>query len=318
MGAPGSAIVGLAMAMVSVTQLSKDVAELERQTTAIRLKAEEKKLVERERLQQVRDKQQDYANRHAEAVAEAMEEHERQMNNVLERAERECSAVAEEKAQGMQRIRDAEDRSAELEAEVRELEKRWRQLNSQMDAHTAMHERKSQELIDDTNRLVQEREDGTRHAIQCTTLFTSEMQESSLVTIIGMQDEAKVHVAGAESGAKVRTRFQEFYDTLQSQKAMELSPEALHEAKMQLLQAWADDWVHHTHQNVPDTPAVLCAPPEQTMKPLSPTRVRQKETSLKVATMQQLQQQQEQELQELQEQPQRQSMIGWCDLHVPN
>jgi len=96
---------------------------------------------------------------------------------------------------------------------------------------------------------------------------------------------------------------------LQSQKVMAaaMSADALQEAKIQLLQAWLDDWVGHTGKTVPETPAVLSAPLEQTLKPLSPNRVRAKDTSLTVAIKQQQQQQQQQE-----------SVIAWCDLNVPS
>lgn len=282
--------------MASCTQLRSEIAELERQTVAIRLKGEEKMEAERTRLQQVHNQREAFAASHAEAMREAADEHERQMMNAMERAERKLAEAAEHKAQALQRIREAEQRSEELETESRELSQRWRLLNSQLDANEAKHEGKVQEVLRDTDMAVLEREEGTKRAIHSTTLFASEMQEISLAAIADMQEDAKTNVKGAESRSLERSRFEEFYNTLQSHKVMELTPEALLESKVQLLQAWLDDWVGHTGKAVPEEQTFLSAPLGPTLTPLSSSRSRAKDIALQKAAMQQL---------------------TWCNLNVP-
>lgn len=288
--------------VVGVNQLQKNVADTERQTVALRLQGEQKMEAERERLRQVQATRKEFAELHAQALQEAADEHAQQMSNALDRAERQCAEAAEEKAAGMKRIKEANERSAALEAEFRELETRWRLLNGQLDTNEANHEAGCQDVMQKTSRAVYEKEEGTRRVIHSTTLFASEMQEISLRAIADMQDEAKVAVASAEGGARRRTRFQEFYDMLQSHKAMELSPESATQAQMDMLKAWLDDWVENTGQAVPQQPPLLFTPVGQTLAPLSPTRVRAKDIHLKKASFQQEQQQ---------------PALDWCPLNAP-
>jgi len=255
----------------------EELTECERQLVAIRLKAEERKVIETKRLQQVVNKRKDMLETQQRLIEETKQESERSLRGIVARAEQEINAAsrAREDARRRQDLADEKANAADLQA--KELERQMLALSSWCES-----DRRYSEVKQRADDVVREMEQDTSWLVRNAAMYASEVQENTLNSMAAMQAELQTKIFEAQGKSEERSRFKELHEALLSQPDCDISANEFFNAKAKLLQAWLDDWVSHTHRATPHSTLNLQESPE-VLKPTSPDRARSVDRARRIA-----------------------------------
>mmetsp|Transcript_8436 Transcript_8436/g.24144 ORF Transcript_8436/g.24144 Transcript_8436/m.24144 type:complete len:289 (+) Transcript_8436:116-982(+) len=252
--------------MFTVGELTDELNACERQIVAIRLKAEEKKQAELERLAQVIAKRDECIKAHRSRLDELVEECEQQLASVTSTTEEELAQLAEAKAKADERNRIATARACELDIRTRQLEQQVRRLCTSLDEQQAEQDEKIHDVRALADNTVQRVLEDCSSKVQAAKLHALELQGAALGSIEEMQQHARVRIEDAHGQSKQRSRFQHLVQQISLHKTQDLTAEQLVQAKTELLQAWMDEFVQHASAPTPETPSCLT-----TISPLAPS-----------------------------------------------
>lgn len=177
--------------MSSWKELCAELAACERQIVLVRNQSDKKvsQLQERERL--VGIKQEEVEAAHKVKLQEALEEHERHVENLKSRADQDIAAEAEAQSKAELRAQLADAAAEEAEKKASRIQKQIQALNADLDMRLADAEQQFQGVRDSSdNKVLRVREDSDE-VVRAAALFASEVREEALAIIGQHQELAK-------------------------------------------------------------------------------------------------------------------------------
>jgi len=118
--------------MSTWTQLTEELTVSERRKTSARLKAEEKALLEEERLKMVEKKRQELIEAHEKAKQEAIDEFEEQMSNLNDKMDQETTEARKACAQAEERTRVANELTMKADMKAKSSSSKSRSCTSSL------------------------------------------------------------------------------------------------------------------------------------------------------------------------------------------
>jgi len=269
-------------AMGTWNQLMEELTECERQLVAVRLKAEEKKVREAKRLEEVLVKRQAMVEVQEKLMQETKEEFETSLQGIVEKAQEDIKEAATAKEEAVRRREVADEKADAADLQAKELERQILALNGWLDTAEAESDRKYSEVRRHADDVVREKEQDTCQLVREAALYASEVQEDTLSMMATMQEELQTKVSEAQSRSEERSRFKALHEALLCQPDQNISADEFFQAKGKLIQAWLDDWVSHTHKSTPRSTLNLQDRPD-ILKPSSPDRARSVDRARRIA-----------------------------------
>jgi len=234
------------------TQLNDELAEVERQIIAVRLKCEEKLEVENERCAQVERRREELVQEHEKTLADAVAEYEEQIRGVQERAEEQVGRARQEKQEAMERARVATEKAESDEQRIRDLETELYELRRVFDTVLHNEEAESRDVRNRADHHVHQRLENTNQYIRDMSRYASEIQNGVVHSIEAMHDEQKVSLEVAQSSADERSRFKDLCTASLSHEKRDMTHEEFQGVRTELVQGWYDDWVSIAHSGQPE------------------------------------------------------------------
>mmetsp|Transcript_132383 Transcript_132383/g.295126 ORF Transcript_132383/g.295126 Transcript_132383/m.295126 type:complete len:325 (-) Transcript_132383:65-1039(-) len=240
--------------MTSLTQVTQELDECERQIIAIRLKAEEKRGSVVEKVTLVAKRREELLRSHRQRFEDTKKEYEAQLQSIVDNADQEIMNMAQLAEQARARTRAAEAGVREAELKARHVESEVQRLQAAMKSMTARTDMRLRQVYTDCDERVRQIEEDGSIACRDMALHASEVQEGAMETIEHMRTELRVKVEDAEVESVQRSRFQELLAVVEgaehatrakaaSREEPAKSAIKVNESRIGVLQAWYDDWV---------------------------------------------------------------------------
>jgi len=260
--------------MSTWTQLTEELTVSERRKTSARLKAEEKALLEEERLKMVEKKRQELIEAHEKAKQEAIDEFEEQMSNLNDKMDQETTEARKACAQAEERTRVANELTMKADMKAQELKQQIKKLHIELEAARCRYEQRFEEVRDKADEAVHKSLEDTSRAVRGMAIHANDVQEDALTTLEAMQREALLKMHDAEEGATRRSKFDELHNIVLSHSRKDTTKDHFDRLKGELIQDWYDKWVDSTATLV----LPPCSPPSKKTIPIS-ERQRPKEAA---------------------------------------
>lgn len=265
----------LEMAMTGITRIQDQLTQVEKKLVSCRLKAEERRAAEEQRLVQVLAKHRELDEAHQRRLASTREEYAIGIDGVVKKAQEEICEAERLEIEGRERARVAVAKADALDREARDLERQLFEVNRSLDMQEVQASNRYGEIRSNADLVVHQHFVDCHLAVKDAALYTAEVQDATLKSITDMQGELRKHVVQAGRQSEQRSRLKELQEGLSLMRAnatRDLSHEEFVKAKGEILQAWLDDWVSTTHVRTPST--TLPSPTPGPLKPLYPDRPR--------------------------------------------
>jgi len=249
-----------------------EIAEVERQIIAVRLKTEEKVLVEQERLAGVVRRRQELVEAHEARLREAAAEHLQQLQSVESRAAQEIEQAVDVREEAEERGCSANVQAEALEERARRLEKEIDRMSGVLHGTLLDHEHRYDEIRMSSDVRVLARQEETDRIVRDASLYASEIQDDGLLAIQEMHDSSRALAQDAEKGSKERSKFRELCNLLASKQ--EIPTDQFHDAKLRVYQEWLDLWMDATSAENTSVLSPRSSTAQDALTPSSPDRPR--------------------------------------------
>lgn len=236
------------------TQLTQEVAQIEKEITEISHKADVRVLKEGERVKMVAQRRAEVLEAHREKMKEKNYEFERRLTAIEGQGNRELAECVREKEEAEARIvaaelaaQKAEERAKELEKQVKELyrmyDKACADHDQRVDGVRVGYEERVQKKIQDSNRLVLD-----------TSLYATQIQSEGMSYMQELEALSRRKKLTLEKEALDRSRYKDLFDVARSSKPVRHKDRGHDPKRMGVIQDWHNSWDEHTRR--------LMSPPE--------------------------------------------------------
>lgn len=237
--------------MSTWTQLTEELSACERQITAIRLKAQEKRKIEQDKVALVQKKREEVIAKHEATLKEFTEEHKRQWMGLQEKATQEIEESIEKQKEAKERCAQAEQDAEASEQRGRELERQVKQLHLILERTKEEQHQRTQKAIETADTTVRMKMEETNSQVQQVSRLASDVQDGALDSISTLTREVRTQMRRQEQRSNDRSRFKELYHVV-VRGGQDNAPEK----KDQVMKAWQEDWLQ-TNMNFLEDPQVV-------------------------------------------------------------
>lgn len=212
----------------------------------VRQKAAQRVIKEAERVKQVNKRHVELEAKHKSYVQERLGDYHIQFELIRTQAEREVQEYNLVEEDANNRIKIAQQASAEAEAKARILEKQVKRLHVLYEKSCVDHDRRLESVRNETDVRVKTKQEDTNRIVRGTGVYASEVQASMIDHIGSMEAATRTRKEDLGEESVKRSRFQDLYDVAVSHSRNETPGHEFDKTKLDILREWHASWELHT------------------------------------------------------------------------
>jgi len=229
--------------MATWTALLDELTACEKATASIKLQAERNVRHAQDKVKMVGQRLAEIEHTQEKLIADTKAQFEHQVKDTRAKADKDCGIANEGQRIAEGKSANAKAQSAKLDRKAKDLEKHVKQLNLLLEKCDADCEARREATRQAADTAVSRKLNDSNNFILSTSIYASDVQDSALDSVVGMQAEHKTCLGQTDTGSLSRSHFGELRNMAVCRNDREVADSGFDTSRKDVLHRWHTEWV---------------------------------------------------------------------------